>query len=112
MVAFRVAHLPLPGGASAAKKAGSLPPSAHLPCAAPPQRGRGKREAQPRFAFLQRTREIRVVPRPVRRFGYAPDHNGRNSARSERRVVVVVKVAHSSGPPPLCKWAALATASA
>ncbi len=43
-------------------------------------RGRGTREAQPRFAFPQWTREIRVVPRPVRRFGEAFDHNGENSA--------------------------------
>ena len=40
----------------------------------------GTREAQPRFAFPQRTREIRVAPRPVRRFGKVPNHNGEGSA--------------------------------
>ena len=36
----------------------------------------GTREAQPRFAFPQRTREIRVVPRLVQRFREDPHHNG------------------------------------
>ena len=40
----------------------------------------GTREAQPRFAFPQRTREIRVVPRLMQRFGGAFDHNGEGSA--------------------------------
>ena len=42
--------------------------------------GRGTREAKPRIAVLQRTREIRVVPRPVWPFGKAPHHNGEGSA--------------------------------
>ena len=36
----------------------------------------GTREAQPRFAFPQRMREIRVVPRLMRRFGKVQNHNG------------------------------------
>ncbi len=40
----------------------------------------GTREAQPRFAFPQRTREIRVVPRLMRRFGKVPNYHGEGSA--------------------------------
>ena len=40
----------------------------------------GIREAQPRFAFPQPTREIRVVPRRLRRFGEVPHHNGEGCA--------------------------------
>ena len=42
--------------------------------------GRGTREAQPRIAFSQRTREIRVVPRLMRRFVKVSNHNGECSA--------------------------------
>ena len=38
--------------------------------------GRGTREAQPRIASSQRTREIRVVPRLMRRFVKVSNHNG------------------------------------
>jgi hypothetical protein len=40
----------------------------------------GTGEAQPRIAVSQRTREIRVVPRLMRRFVKVSDHNGENSA--------------------------------
>ena len=43
-------------------------------------RGRGPPEAQSRFAWSQGTREIRVVPLPVRRFREAFDHNGEGFA--------------------------------
>ena len=68
-------------GASAAKIWGSLPPPAPLlvwRAAAPG--GRGTREVKPRFAWPQGTRDIRVVPRPVRRFGEVSDHNGGGTA--------------------------------
>ena len=42
--------------------------------------GRGTREAQPRFASPQRTRDIRVVPLLMRRYGEALYHNGGGSA--------------------------------
>ena len=42
--------------------------------------GRKTREAQPRFGWSHGTREIRVVPLPVRRFGEAFDHNGEGFA--------------------------------
>ena len=77
MVAFRVAHLPLPGAVSAAKMRGSLSPPAPLSCGAPLRRARrGTREAQPRFAFPQRTREIPLIPRLMRRFGKVSNHDG------------------------------------
>ena len=41
---------------------------------------RGTREAQPCFAFSQRTREIHVVPRLMRRLGCTRYHNGEGSA--------------------------------
>ena len=58
-----------PRAAPAAKKGGrSL--HQHPSRAAPGRAGReGAREAQPRIASLHRTREIRVVPRLMRRFG-------------------------------------------
>ena len=37
---------------------------------------RGTHEAQPRFALSHQTREIRVVPRLMRRFGKASNHSG------------------------------------
>ena len=43
-------------------------------------RWRGTREAQSRFGWSQGTRQVRVVPLPVRRFGEAFDHNGEDSA--------------------------------
>jgi len=45
---------------------------------APDRRGTG--EAQPRFAFSQRTREFPVVPLMMRRFVKASNHNGEGSA--------------------------------
>ena len=36
----------------------------------------GTREAQPRFALLQGTREIRLIPRPMGRSQKVLDHNG------------------------------------
>ena len=42
--------------------------------------GRGTREAQPRSAFPHRKREIRVVPRLMRRFVEVLDHNGEGAA--------------------------------
>ena len=42
--------------------------------------GRGTREAQPPFSFPWRTREIRVIPRLVQRFGEVLNHNGEGSA--------------------------------
>ena len=50
----------------------------------------GTRVAQPRFAYPQRMREIRVVPRPMRRFGKVPHHNG-EGAPSERKALWVSK---------------------
>ena len=50
--------------------------------------GRGTREAQPRFALSQPTREIRVVPRPVRGSGKSQTTAARAppSARKALRV--------------------------
>ena len=53
MAGFSVGHLPVPGGASAAKRAGSLPPPAPLPCATPPRR-RGGGHARRSLASLGR----------------------------------------------------------
>ena len=45
------------------------------------RRAKGEtREAQPRFALSQEAGEIRVIPRPLRRFGKVPNHNGEGSA--------------------------------
>ena len=38
--------------------------------------GRGTREAQPRFAFSQRTRKMLVLPRLMQRFGKTLNHSG------------------------------------
>ena len=68
--------------AAPADKKGGGAPSTSTPLvrrAAAPGEG-GTREAQPRFFFPQRMREIRVVPRPMRRFGEVPNHNGGGSA--------------------------------
>ena len=40
----------------------------------------GDSRGQPRFAFSQGTREIRVVPRSLRRFGKVSNHNGEGFA--------------------------------
>ncbi len=40
----------------------------------------GTREAPPRFAVSDGTREIRVIPRPMRRFGKVSNDNGEGSA--------------------------------
>ncbi len=47
--------------------------------ATPPGEG-GTREAQPRFAFPQRTRGIRANPLPMRVSGHNLDHDGEDSA--------------------------------
>ncbi len=80
-VSFCLSPFTLPGGAPAAKK-GGVAPSTSTPLmrrAAAPGEG-GTREAQPRFAYPQRMREIRVIPRPMRRFGKVPKHNGEGFA--------------------------------
>ena len=66
------------------KGAGALPQPEPLPCGAPFCRagGRHARRSLARL-FSQRTREIRVVRRLIRRFGEGFDHNGEGSA-SER----------------------------
>ena len=40
----------------------------------------GTGEAQPRFALPHQTRDIRVVPRLMRRFGKVANHNGEDFA--------------------------------
>ena len=74
-------HLCPPPWRTSAEKGGvALTTSTPLVRRAVAPGGRGTREAQLRFAFPQRTREIRVVPRLVRRFGKVPHHNGEGSA--------------------------------
>ena len=88
-------NLPLPRGASAAKKGGSLPPPASpLVRRAVTPGGRGTRGAQPRFALSHQTRQIRVVPCLMRRFGKIPDHNGEGFALCEGSVGVVERAHH------------------
>ena len=72
----------------------------------------GTREAQPRFAFPQRTREIRVVPRLVQRFREVPHHNGEGFALSEKGVVRSRIATMLDRHPPVGKVAAHLTASA
>ena len=74
-------HLYPPRWRTSAKKGGvaltiSTPPVRRA--AAPA--GRGTREAQPPFSFPWRTREIRVIPRLMQRFGEVLNHNGEGSA--------------------------------
>ena len=74
-------HLYPPRWRTSAKKGGvaltiSTPPVRRA--AAPA--GRGTREAQPPFSFPWRTREIRVIPRLMQRFGEVLNHNGGGSA--------------------------------
>ena len=103
-VSFCLSPFTLPGGAPAAKKGGSLPPPAPLSCGAPPRGARGgTREAQPRFAYPQRMREIRVVPRPMRRFVKVSNHNGEGSALWEKGVVGVKSMSPLDVTPPLLK---------
>ncbi len=52
---------------------------------------RGTHEAQPRFALSHQTREIRVVPRLMRRFGKASNHSGEKPP-SEREALWLSKV--------------------
>ncbi len=52
---------------------------------------RGTHEAQPRFALSHQTREIRVVPRLMRRFGKASNHSGEETP-SERKALWLSKV--------------------
>ena len=80
MLGFRVEHLPLPGGAPAPKSRVALTTITPLARRTTAPAVRGKREAQPRYAFPQRMREIRVVPRLMRRFGEVLNHNGEDSA--------------------------------
>ena len=44
----------------------------------------GSREAQPRVVLSHQTREIRVVPRLMRRFGEVSNHTGEDFTPSER----------------------------
>ena len=60
----------------------------------------GTREAQPRFAYPQRMREIRVVPRPMRRFVKVSNHNGEGSALWEKGVVGVKSMSPLDVTPP------------
>ena len=73
-------NLPLPRGASAAKKWVAPTTSTPLlrPAAAPGEGG--TREAQPRICFSQRTWEMPVVPRLVRRCVKVSNHNGECSS--------------------------------
>ena len=69
------------------RKSGSLPPPSPPPVRrAVAPGGRGTREAQPRFTWSQPTREIRVVPPLMRRFGEVLDHNG-EAPPSERKAL-------------------------
>ena len=68
-VARGLSTFPSSRGAPAPKSRGSLSPPASLPYGAPLRRATGgTREAQPRYAIPQPTREIGVVPRLMRRF--------------------------------------------
>ena len=81
MVDRRVDHLTCSDGASALRKARvALTTSTPLVRRAAAPDGRGTREAQPRFALSHKTREIRVVPRLMRRFGKIPHHTGEGYA--------------------------------
>jgi len=60
----------------------------------------GTREAQPRFAFPQRMRKIRVVPRLMRRFGEAVDHNGEGSTLREKSAGIVETLSTLDVHPP------------
>jgi hypothetical protein len=74
-------NLTLPRAASASKNRGSLPPPAPPLVRRAVAPGEGEtRDAQPRFALSHQTREIRVVPRLMRRFGKIPDHTGEGFA--------------------------------
>ena len=76
-----VRRLTLAGDAPASKKGGSLPPPAPFLCGASSAAdGEGTREAQPRFAVSRGTREIRVVPCPMRSFSEVLHHNGEGGA--------------------------------
>jgi len=88
MVAFRVAHLPIPGGASAPKTRGSLPPLPPPPvwrhdaaCGAGPA---------PHRALPQRTGGIRANPCPIRLSRQGPDHSS-EGAPSEREALWLSK---------------------
>ena len=60
----------------------------------------GTREAKPRFALSHGTREIRVIPRPMRRFGKVPNHNGEGRPLRERRCGGQKHVTPQCHPPP------------
>ena len=80
-VSFSLSPFTLPRAAPAAKKGGvALTTSTPLVRRAVTPSEGGTREAQPRFALSQRTREIRVVPRLMRRFVKVSNHNGECSA--------------------------------
>ena len=72
----------------------------------------GTREAEPRFAFPQRTREIRVVPRLVQRFREVPHYNGEGCALCEKGVVRSRVAAMLDRHDPVAKVAAHLTTSA
>ena len=81
MVDFGVHHLPLPGGAPAPKKWGSLSPPPPLPCGATTHRARGARTGPaPHGALLGRIWAIRANPRPMRVSGHSLDHDGEGLA--------------------------------
>ena len=81
MVNFGVHHLPLPGGAPAPKKPGSLPPPSPLPCGAPTRRvRRGHAGPAPYCALLRRTRGIRANPPPIRLSRQSSHHSGEGCA--------------------------------
>ena len=78
MVDRRVDHLPLPGGAPASKKGGSLPPPTPLPCGAPGEAG--TRGAQPCYALSQGTWGILANPLPKRILRQRLHHSGEGYA--------------------------------
>ena len=78
VVNFGMHHLPLAGAAPAAKKWGSLPLPSPVSCGAPGEAG--TREAKPRFASSQWTREIPVVPPLMWLSRQSLHHTGQGSA--------------------------------
>ena len=113
MAGFSVGHLPVPGGASAAKRAGSLPPPAPLPCATPPRRAGGGRARRSLASLCRNARGKSVLSRvrcgvsgmPRTTTARAPP-SLRDALRGAKKWAIQV------GYPPFCKWPTLATASA
>ena len=79
-VVLRVTLYPPRWRTSVQKRGVALTTSTPLVRRAAAPGGRGTREAQPRFAFSQRTRKICVVPRLMRRFVKVSNHKGECSA--------------------------------